>query len=210
MMTARLSIEPERIIEATIELIRAGGWDAVSARNLADRIGCSTMPIYSSIGSMETLRELAADQAESLLFKEQRKKRTDNEALDMAIGYVDFARKEPRLFRFVIAERARAHQLERENRSGVHGPPGTARASGLKQDGVRSVSTVRSMLESIDGASDQDDFLLRSWAFTHGIAELISSGVITLDEREIIRHLSAAGGALYSLENQAISGGREK
>ncbi len=44
-MTARIAVDRDRIIEAALDLIREGGWEAVSARSIAARLGSSTMPI---------------------------------------------------------------------------------------------------------------------------------------------------------------------
>jgi len=191
-MTARVTIARESIIAAAIEIIRGGGWEAVSARGLASRLSASTMPIYTAIGSMEALRTAVAERAASLLLGYQLKPRGKNQALGMAIGYVAFAREEPRLFRFAIGA------------IGVPGKtkPGTPEeAMGLTRGtGASEVPGIKRVLETLADPVTRSDFVLRSWIFTHGLAELIASGVFSMDDAEIRRHLEAAGGAFYRLE----------
>ncbi len=61
------------------------------------------MPIYSGLGSMEDLRKAAFVEASLLLAKAQLKSLTGDEALDSAVGYIAFAREEPRLFQFIVS-----------------------------------------------------------------------------------------------------------
>lgn len=208
-MAARISIEKASIVEATLALIRELGWEAVSARNIAARLGCSTMPIYSAIGSMEDLKSIAINRAEDMLFREQRRKRSDNESLDLAVGYVTFAREEPRLFRFVIESRGLGTSsirppLEEAREKGEKTEEATRRLDAqeaMEASRFRVSEEVEAVKDSLAGISDdgdRKDFLLQSWIFTHGLAELLAAGAFTMDDQEIIRHLLAAGGAFYS------------
>jgi AcrR family transcriptional regulator len=193
-MTARVSIDPDSIIDAALSIIEESGWEAVTARSIAQRLGASTMPIYSAIGSMVELRTKALDKAEALLLAEQRRKRTGEEALDLAVGYVAFARERPRLFHFVIAGRG----------IGPSGRPGEASASEAvkigESRGVGDVPEVQGALSALSGEALRSDFLLRSWIFTHGLAELLAAGAFSMDDEEVRRHLLAAGGAFYMID----------
>lgn len=183
-MSGRPVISKPSIIEAAIALIREGGWAGVSARGIAARLGSSTMPIYSAIGSMDDLRKLVGEEVARRLDRAQRTPRTGNESLDLAVGYVVFARDEPRLFRFLLDGR------ENMDRTivGAVGEPCFARSIGPAdpfQDVVRRF-----------GASGEfDDFVLRTWIFASGLAELLAGGQVKMDEADIIRHVSAAGQA---------------
>lgn len=209
-MSARVSIEKAAIVEATLALIREAGWEGVSARSIAARLGASTMPIYSAIGSMDDLKALAVDSAEDLLFAEQRRARTGNESLDLAVGYVAFAREEPRLFHFVIQGRglgpASFRPPEGGGRDGLGKKPGQPRSlpAGEAMEASRlrvgsEVEGVKGVLSGLSTERDKEDFLLRSWVFTHGLAELLAAGAFTMDDTEIIRHLLGAGGAFFAI-----------
>ena len=153
------------------------------------------MPIYSGMGSMDELRRLAAQRAERMLEDAQRVRRTDNPTLDLAVGYVAFAREEPRLFRFALGSRAKdidAGDIIGEGDRPVH--EALSEGSGAA---VNKREDVQSLLSRISGEAGKGDFLLRSWIFTHGLAELLAAGVFAMDDAEIMRHLMAAGSAFY-------------
>jgi AcrR family transcriptional regulator len=185
-------IERERIVEAALAIIREGGWAAVSARAIAARLGASTMPIYSAVGSMAELKGAAAARAAELLAAAQRVRRTGDEILDLAVGYVAFAREEPRLFRFIgEAQRGtegRAAMEESLEEQLATGAPGVASPA------------LRSLLAEFADPARRKDFVFRSWVFTHGLAEMLVSGLVAMDDAEIARQLGAAGGAFYTYD----------
>jgi AcrR family transcriptional regulator len=190
-MPARTAIERATIIAAAIELIREGGWAAVSARAIAQRLGASTMPIYSAIGSMEDLRQAAFVEAALALAAAQRKPKTGNEALDLAVGYVAFARDEPLIFKFVMS-------MQRDM-----GPRLLEAAENPERlGGIQDIEIVRSVLGSLSAPEVKEDFLLRSWIFAHGLAQLVAEGILVMDEKEIVRHLQEAGGSFYFFEKR--------
>jgi AcrR family transcriptional regulator len=174
------------IIEAALDLIRESGWESVSARSLASRLGTSTMPIYSTVGSMEDLKREALRAASRLIDAAQRKRRSDNEALDLALGYVIFAKEEPRLFRFIVSAQANMERLV----------PEAADGEGF-EDSFGARQSTRELFRELAARGSKSDFVLRTWIFSYGLAELVSGGGVEMDEAEISRHLTAAGGAFY-------------
>ena len=188
-MSARISIDRDAIVNAAVAVIGEGGWSAVSARSIASRLGASTMPIYSAIGSMEELRRSAFTAIAIRLAEAQRVPRTGNEALDLAVGYVDFAREEPGLFRFFL-----------DNQKDIGG---AIRAAATDPDAPGSIIKIPQLGEVLGSLSEpqrKDDLVLRSWIFTHGLAQLLADGTLVMDEHEITRHLQDAGGAFYLYE----------
>ena len=89
----------ETILETAYELVRADGFEQLSARNIAKRMGCSTQPIYSSFSSIEKLEEelvkLIKERAQKAILEVE-----DDESnfLAIGLGYFGFAQAEPRLF----------------------------------------------------------------------------------------------------------------
>ena len=47
-MPAIKKVSREDIIDAAVEVLREGGFSAVNARSVAQKLGCSTQPIYFS------------------------------------------------------------------------------------------------------------------------------------------------------------------
>jgi AcrR family transcriptional regulator len=103
-MTQKAFFTREAVLSAVFEMTRESGWRSVSARSIARRLGSSTMPIYSSLKSMADIERETRALADELLRKYQARPVSGNPALDMAIGYVAFARQEANLFRFLYLD----------------------------------------------------------------------------------------------------------
>lgn len=188
-MSDRPVIDIETIIGAALDLIREGGWVGVSARGIAARLGASTTPIYSIMGSMEGLKAKCLESARSLFEASIRRPRTGKEALDIAMGYIVFARDEPRLFRFVLdclsSEASFAIDLEADPElpAAVPGP-------------------LEEIMKRLVASGHCHDSATRALIFAHGLACLASSGLAAMDDAEIIRQLQAAGSALRPLTDR--------
>ena len=57
-----LELDADEIVDAAIEILRERGLDAVSMRNVADRLGVSPMPLYTRVGNKAALINAVADQ----------------------------------------------------------------------------------------------------------------------------------------------------
>ena len=51
----------ENIVDAAFEVARKGGLDAVMARDVAQKLGTSTSPIFTAFSSMEELKALVSE-----------------------------------------------------------------------------------------------------------------------------------------------------
>ena len=95
----------EKVVEAAFQLIREQGWPAASVRAIARRLGSSTMPIYSHAKSIDELEKDLRMKARVLLKEYQHRPYTEFALLNLAFGYIVFARDEKNLFRFLFLER---------------------------------------------------------------------------------------------------------
>jgi AcrR family transcriptional regulator len=184
-MTQRTTFTKEMIVEAAFALTREHGWGAVTARSIARILGSSTMPLYSSLKSMDEIEREVRAKAEELMHEYQRRPFTDERMLSSAVGYVVFARDEPNLFRFIYFDRP-VMQASRESAEKSTGEPA-------------DIESVGGVVDLADQAATalQDPVVLRSWAFTHGLASLISSKVIDLPDEMITSLLLEAGTSFY-------------
>ena len=176
-MTQRMSFTREMIVEAALALTRELGWAGVTARSLAQRLGSSTMPIYSSLKSMDEIEAEVRKKAEALMHEYQRRPFAEDRLVSSAVGYVAFARDEPNLFRFLYVDRPLRQ---------IPGSPEDIEAVGGVVDLADQAATALG-----------DPSILKSWAFTHGLASLISSKVIDLPDERIATLLIEAGAAFY-------------
>jgi AcrR family transcriptional regulator len=178
----------ENIIDAAVELIRKQGWHQVTTRQIARQMGASTMPIYSHLKSVEDLEQDLRVRVRSMLKEFQLRAYTDQPLLNLAFGYVVFARDEKHLFRFLYLDRP--ERMESENLSGM-------RASFFEQFGEDSpVGQALSAMEE----ERQDAMIENTWIFTHGLAMLANSGSLgSCPDETILDYLRGAGEAFYLL-----------
>ena len=89
----------EAMIEGAFRLVREQGHEALTARNLASFLGCSTQPIMYQFPNMELLRELTYQKADEFHSEYILNAR---DFLEIGLRYVQFAEEEPQLFKFLF------------------------------------------------------------------------------------------------------------
>lgn len=115
-MPPKSDITKELIIQAAFGIVREQGFEMLSARNIAQKLNCSTQPIYSVYGNMEEIKsqayQMAADYAHSSMtgYKDEQ----NSPALNLAIGYLYFAKQEQHLFRTVYLSGYKSYDLDQE------------------------------------------------------------------------------------------------
>mgnify|MGYP001027916207 CR=1 FL=1 len=176
----------EQIIEAAFELIREKGWSALSTRAIAKKLGSSTMPIYSHVKSVEELEKDLQHKARAMQKSFQQQLYTEHALLNLAFGYVVFARDEKSLFRFLY--------LDRPNKINLENGESMKEAFLLEFD---EGSEERKALMELK-ASGQEALIQYTWIFTHGLAMLVNAGTFGSNSNQsIMSFLMNAGEAFY-------------
>ena len=98
-MSKKPTTTKEAMIDGAFRLIREQGHEALSVRNLASFLGCSTQPIMYQFPDTDILKDLAyrkaaAFHSEYIL--------ASGDLLEMGLRYIRFAEEEPQLFRFLF------------------------------------------------------------------------------------------------------------
>lgn len=191
-MTPQPSVySKSQIITAALQILREQGWNGVSARAIAKKIGSSTMPIYSHVQSMEALEKELRREALEILKSFQTHPYTEQPLLNLALGYVIFAREEKKLFQFLYLEKPEGSEWGAQtsmkdifwNRFGQESEEGKALAQ----------------LEPLK----QEALVRYTWIFTHGLATLAHSGVLdTVSKSVLLEYLMDAGEAFYQWEKK--------
>lgn len=185
-MTQRAFFTKEAIIEAAFTVTREQGWESVTARNIAKRLGSSTMPIYSSMRSMDEIQAEVRGRAEQLLLDFQSRDYGDDNPMNMAMGYVTFARDERHLFRFLFDFKGKRPAAREDSGSAV------------PLDQVIAAGPVH-LADQVPTAM-RDPRILKSWIFTHGLASMVSAGVLDLPDEKIRSLLLESGAAFFGFE----------
>jgi AcrR family transcriptional regulator len=158
----------EAVIEAGMMQLKDQGWEGLTPKAVAKRLGASTMPIFSHFATMQEFREAILDQAWEIQTEYATRSYTGDVFVDQGIGYVLFAKDHGRLFACMNDGRHREYQLQWYLRfwdvltKQLEGYPPFA---GMNERHTRWIRYLRSML-------------------SHGIAVSVSSGLGPLWERE--------------------------
>jgi AcrR family transcriptional regulator len=193
MMPPKKKFELAQIVDAAFKIVRREGFSAVSARSIAAELGSSTTPIYWALESMDKVEDALRVKTLELMAEFQAKKFTDNVFINLAVGYVEFARCEPNLFRFLAIERQKPLNIKEE---------GVFEEALTNQLGFKP--PVKSAIGEIDQKS-MDNLTLMSLIFNYGLAVAVSSNMLKFDSEEEIRDLvTRAGGAFYMQQQSSL------
>ena len=165
-MPPKARITKEQIVAAGLELARQAGPEAINARAVARRLGCSTQPVFSNYAAMDDLQKDVLAAANGLYQKHletsvQQGRHPPYKA--MGLGYIDFARQEPELYRWLFMR----------DRTGESIPNGREDNAGVVDLIVQKTGL------------DADTawlFHLEMWIFVHGVASMLATGYVDWDE----------------------------
>ena len=99
-MPAKKRIFKGDILDAGIRVIQKRGAEALTVRNIAGELGCSTQPIYSEFQNSEALKEALLPYAKE---KYLRFSYTNYKAF--ALAFLEFAKTQKELFKFLYLRR---------------------------------------------------------------------------------------------------------
>ena len=89
----------EAMIDGAFRLIREHGHEALTVRNLASFLGCSTQPIMYQFPDTDILKDLTYRKADAF---HSEYILAAGDLLEMGLRYIRFAEEEPQLFRFLF------------------------------------------------------------------------------------------------------------
>lgn len=170
-MPPREKVSKEQVLNTAFEMTREDGFGDLTARKLAQRLGSSTQPIFRAYDNMEMLRR-------DLFFKSveffsdymiKKKGQTTPIYLSMGMAYIELARKEKYLFELLTSiddygeEAALSNLLKDEQEEILNRLPD---ADVLEMEQKR-------------------ELLLMISLFIHGMATLLTSGRVTMSDKEV-------------------------
>lgn len=171
-MPAKKQIPKSMILSAALKLLKEQGYEAVTIRQLAEELGCSTQPIYLSFSGMEELRRelipLAVRDFETSLQAASK----DGVCRLYDMPYIRFAKETPHLFCFLFM-RANAF-------------------SEIKQALLPIIErSVQELMAAYRIDHEEADLLHdRLWMHAHGIAAMIATDFCDWDMEKVGRMLA--------------------
>ena len=165
-MAPKKRINREDILAGAVRVIQKGGPSALSARNLAGELGCSTQPLYSAFQNFEELQEkLLVHIRETYLAVRC------SSYKEFGRAFLRFAGEEPALFQFLYLRRR-----EPEER--------------LLED-VNGDVTVELLSRNLEMTPEEAwDMHRRMQYYCYGLGVMIATGYRTMEQEEIDRELT--------------------
>ena len=176
------------IVQAAFRIAQEKGLDGLTARKVAERLQCSTAPVYSHFQSMHKLEREVIKLARDLLFEYATRPYTDRVFLNMGTGIVLFARDQSELFRILFLERRIFGDILAEFRSDL--------LEKMKTDDRFAAMPIE----------ERNAILETMWTFTHGYASLICVGLVEeTDQKQIIEKLNEVGSVIVAAAIEAAA-----
>lgn len=159
----------EDIVNSAFEIVKEKGVEGLNAREVAKRLNCSIQPIFYQFATMEELKKAVYEKIYAL-YKEYMLsgENTENSYRAMGKSYVRFAKDYPVFFKILFMQQT---EMNKDNYAKID------------QLGDKIIETGRKFTGLI--FEEQKEFHLKVWIFTHGIATLIVTGTIKLNDNEI-------------------------
>lgn len=172
-MPPKVKITKKEIVETALALCRESGLSAVNARAIAAALGCSTQPIFSNFATMELLERATLDAAYAcyLGFLEREAARGEYPTYKaFGIAYIRFAREERALFRLLFMRDL-----------GGKAPLAAPDFEGSVELIMKANGFTRERARLLH---------LEMWCTVHGIATMLVTSFLDLDDALISRMIS--------------------
>ena len=163
-------IKKDDIIKGTIRFIKEKGFENLSARTLSRSIECSTQPLFKQFENMEDLKNTVFNNVNIIhkAYLEKGKEKNDIPFIGVGLAYIDFAKKEPNLFRFLFL------------------------SSNTKCNNILDMTNTKEGQEYIDMISKtsglpkelSEQIYINLWLIIHGIACMESTNKSSLKESD--------------------------
>ena len=169
-MPAKRKTQKEDILKASISIISHEGLNALNARKLAKKLGCSTQPLFYIYENMDVLKKDVIDEIVKIFDREVLKSETGQlEYKDIGINYIRFAKDEPEFFKIMFQSKMNKEMFDFIDLTG-------------------SSSQIFETISKQTGLSLENakQFHLRMWLYVNGIASLAANQTVEFNDEEII------------------------
>lgn len=186
-MPPKPKITRDMIVDAAFAIAREEGAEHISARTVAERLGCSTQPVMYHFATVEALKRATYEKTDR--FHSDYLMAVQNEDILLGIGlnYIRFAIAEPHLFRFLFQS---GFAVEHSVLEMIRSPE------------LEPVLSVMSEAMGLCGEKTREVFLILA-LFAHGYASIIANNALEFDEQVIAAHLEQAyRGAVLSVQEE--------
>ncbi|MCR5675684.1 MAG: TetR/AcrR family transcriptional regulator [Lachnospiraceae bacterium] len=179
-MPRKATITQKEIVGAAFRLTRKEGFEAITSRKLAAAAGCSTQPIFRIYEGMADLKKDVYTKAVEFYeeFYDAADKSHDVPFVDLGLCYINFAQRNPHLFRLLFLSEKSEEEEVKSMYDLVNGEGGHIAAE---------ISKAQAM-----GADNVQHLFMQMWIFIHGAACMAVSGDYDLADADTVSLLTAA------------------
>ena len=170
-MPPKVKITNEEIIDAALTIVRKDGIASVNAREVAKILGCSIQPVFRNFKSMENLKKELYGRSGEIHseYMEQGLRLHQIPFLGMGIAYIDFARKEKNLFKFLFM----SEEIK-----------GIGFLEMIKQEENQEIVTLIAQMTGLKRERAEELFM-DIWLMVQGIASLVATNDFEVSEEQI-------------------------
>ena len=171
---AVVELSKDKIVKVAVKMVNEKGWDTINARSLAARLGVSTKPLYRIYTNMDQIKEDIYNEI-ARQYDEFLTSRIDNKKalLTLCIAYVEFALEYKNLFISLFL------------------------SNNLKWQSIENVLDEKWNQSAIINLVNKHGFtfeeaknlFMNMWLYANGLATLIATNDITMDEKEVLVRL---------------------
>ena len=169
-MPPAIRYDRQQILEAALALVREEGAEALNARAVAKRLGCSTQPIFRAFANMDELKLAVVEQAEKVYsgYIESSKHHGVRPYKQTGLAYVRFAREESELFRLLFMRDRRGEMTSAD----IQDP---------------QMEYVLQTLMNATGLTcgQAYTFHLMMWVYVHGLASMVATHYLDFSDQDI-------------------------
>lgn len=172
-MPRKFMFTREEVLAAALNLVREQGIAAVTARGLGEKLGSSSKPIFSLFENMEDVLSAVMEAADKLYQNYLKEDMTSGKyppykASGMA--YIRFAKEEKELFKLLFM-RDRSHE---------------------NTDNKEENKQLLELIQQNLGINEEEAYLfhLEMWIYVHGMATMLATSYLELDEAFISKVLT--------------------
>lgn len=190
-MPPKIRFTREELATAAFDLVREEGTDALTARALAKRVGCSVCPVFSAFKDMDEVRDAVREKADRLFseymivadnYSPAYKKR--------GMQWIKFAQEEKNLFRMMFMASTGVH-------NDIALAVNTVRFG--REDDIRII-----MRDYHADAEQAEQMFEQMWIYTYGLCVLCATGMCDFSEAEAATKLGRMfGGTVAMLRSGA-------
>lgn len=189
-MPPKFMFNREQLIDASLNIIRRGGPQSLTARSLAGELGCSVKPIFGLFKNMEEVR-LETIKAADRIYRRYIGAASHAEEKPykaMGMAYIRFATEEKELFKLLFMR----------DRS----------AENINDDSGKDVTeAIVKLISKNTGLNEKTAYMLHleTWLYVHGIATMIATNYLEWDGKFVSNALTDCyTGLLHRFKTKAV------